>query len=138
MHADVQSTEEAVLSDEQMMTIAERIACYDWQRVGISLDIPYTQLESLRKEHSTNPSAAVMAMLTKWLERGRKQKLPGAEMKRDLKSALEKMKFGRLAMEIFPDICTPLQRHHSGKYSVKNTLFSVCSTPNKVALSPHP
>ena len=64
--------EEAVLSDEQMMTIAERIACYDWQRVGISLDIPYTQLESLRKEHSTNPSAAVMAMLTKWLERGRK------------------------------------------------------------------
>ena len=104
MHADVQGTEEAVLSDEQMMTIAERIACYDWQRVGIRLGISYIQLESLRKVHSADPSAAVMAMLAKWLEKGRKEKHTSAEMKRALKSALEEMKFGRLAGEIFPDI----------------------------------
>ena len=29
--------------------------------------------------------------------------------------------------------CTPLQRHRSGKYSVKNTLASVCSTLSKEA-----
>ena len=29
--------------------------------------------------------------------------------------------------------CTPLQRHRSGKYSVKKTLLSVCSTLSKEA-----
>ena len=68
----------------------------DWQHLGIKLNVRYSELESLRTEHHKEPRKAAMQMLRQW------QKAKGkAATRKCLREALESLKYGRLAKEIF-------------------------------------
>ena len=78
--------------------IAERMP-RDWFTLGVKLGVESTRLQKLRTKHSFNHVPAALEMFGLWQQtKGR------LATRKALKDVLEKMEYGRLAFELFPDI----------------------------------
>ena len=89
------SSSAIIISDSELMTIAERIP-RDWQHLGIKLGVPYSVLESIRKNHAYDTRQAAMEMFATW-QRSRGDKCTRSA----LKEALKSLGYGRVAQEVF-------------------------------------
>ena len=80
--------------------IAERMP-RDWFTLGVKLGVESTQLQKLRIKHSPDHVPAALEMFSLWQQaKGR------LATRKALKDVLVKMKYGRLAYELFPDVKT--------------------------------
>jgi hypothetical protein len=78
--------------------IAERMP-RDWFTLGVKLGVESTQLQKLRTKYSFDHIPAALEMFSLWQQtKGR------LATRKTLKDVLEKMKYGRLAYELFPDV----------------------------------
>lgn len=78
--------------------IAERMP-RDWFTLGVKLGVESTQLQKLRAKHSFNHVPAVLEMFSLWQQtKGR------SATRKALKNVLIRMEYGRLAIELFPNV----------------------------------